>query len=100
MEERRPYGSVTEETLRDLAELVGPRNVSGDPEKLAAYSHDEVPSASLPEATLAEVAAHYAAGARDRAAAARGAGRGRRPGGVRGGAELRRRPGAAGLDGV
>ncbi|WP_352426071.1 FAD-binding oxidoreductase [Aminomonas paucivorans] len=54
MEERQPYGSVTAKTLRDLAELVGPRNVSGDPEKLAAYSHDEVPSASLPEATLAQ----------------------------------------------
>ena len=54
MEERRPYGSVTEETLRDLAELVGPRNVSGDPEKLETYSRDEVPPASLPGATRAQ----------------------------------------------
>jgi glycolate oxidase len=49
------YAPVTEEVVRELAGIVGERFVTTDPERMAAYSHDEVAGqeyASSPEAVV------------------------------------------------
>ncbi|KPK66056.1 MAG: FAD-binding protein [Planctomycetes bacterium SM23_32] len=50
-----PYSPVTEEVLAELARIVGERHVLTDPEKLEAYSHDEVADrecAAMPEVVV------------------------------------------------
>jgi len=49
------YSPVTQTIVKDLTELLGPRNVSVDPDKILVYSRDEVQGAFWKGECLAEV---------------------------------------------
>ncbi len=50
----RPFSPINQEHADALAALVGPRNVSTEAEKLAAYSRDEVPASAWDRPYTAE----------------------------------------------